>query len=63
MVSVPFPNNQRKKDSSFNSDQADMISSNIVQKITNHFAHSLKDDTISSKESLKLIHKIFQIET
>ena len=55
--------NQRKKDSSFNYDQADMISSNIVQKITNHFAHSLKDDTISSKESLKLIHKIFQIET
>ena len=56
-------NNQRKKDSSFNSDQADMISSNIVQKITNHFAHSLKDDTISSKKSLELIHKIFQIET
>ena len=55
-------NNQRKKDSSFNLDQADLISSNIVQKITNHFAHHLKEDSISSVESLELIHKIFQIE-
>ena len=55
-------NNQRKKDSSFNLDQADLISSNIVQKITNHFAHHLKEDSISSDESLELIHKIFQIE-
>ena len=55
-------NNQRKKDSSFNLDQADLISSNIVQKITNHFAHHLKEDSISSGESLELIHKIFQIE-
>ena len=55
-------NNQRKKDSSFNLDQADLISSNIVQKITNHFAHHLKEDSVSSGESLELIHKIFQIE-
>jgi glutamyl-tRNA reductase len=55
-------NNQRKKDASFNLDQADLISSNIVQKITNHFAHHLKEDNISSGESLELIHKIFQIE-
>ena len=55
-------NNQRKKDASFNLDQADLISSNIVQKITNHFAHHLKEDSISSGESLELIHKIFQIE-
>ena len=55
-------NNQRKKDASFNIDQADLISSNIVQKITNHFAHHLKEDSISSGESLELIHKIFQIE-
>ena len=55
-------NNQRKKDSSFNLDQADLISSNIVQKITNHFAHHLKEDSISSVESLELIHKIFQIK-
>ena len=55
-------NNQRKKDASFNLDQADLISSNIVQKITNHFAHHLKEDSVSSGESLELIHKIFQIE-
>ena len=55
-------NNQRKKDASFNIDQSDLISSNIVQKITNHFAHHLKEDSISSVESLELIHKIFQIE-
>jgi glutamyl-tRNA reductase len=55
-------NNQRKKDASFNLDQADLISSNIVQKITNHFAHHLKEDSISSVESIELIHKIFQIE-
>ena len=55
-------NNQRKKNAGFNYDQADIISSNIVQKITNHFAHHLKDDRGSSKESLALIHKIFQLE-
>ena len=55
-------NNQRKKNSAFNYDQADIISSNIVQKITNHFAHHLKDESGSSKESLALIHKIFQLE-
>ena len=55
-------NNQRKKNAGFNYDQADIISSNIVQKITNHFAHHLKEDSVSSKESLALIHKIFQLE-
>ena len=55
-------NNQRKKNAGFNYDQADIISSNIVQKITNHFAHHLKDESGSPKESLALIHKIFQLE-
>ena len=54
--------NQRKKNAGFNYDQADLISSNIVQKITNHFAHHLKKEAVSSKESLALIHKIFQLE-
>ena len=54
--------NQRKKNAGFNYDQADLISSNIVQKITNHFAHHLKEEAVSSKESLALIHKIFQLE-
>ncbi len=55
-------NTQRKKLTDFNEDQAELISNNIIQKITNHFAHHLKDDTNSSDESIELIKKIFQLE-
>ncbi|MFD2822434.1 glutamyl-tRNA reductase [Lacinutrix iliipiscaria] len=54
---------QRKKISNFNEEQAEIISNNIIQKITNHFAHHLKDDTMSTNESLELIKKVFQLET
>ena len=53
---------QRKKLSDFNEDQAELISNNIIQKITNHFAHHLKEDVVSSPESLELIKKVFQLE-
>jgi len=53
---------QRKKQSNFNEEQAELISNNIIQKITNHFAHHLKDDNISTDESLELIKKVFQLE-
>lgn len=53
---------QRKKLSDFNENQAELISKNIIQKITNHFAHHLKDDTISTDDSLELIKKVFQLE-
>ncbi|MFD1161135.1 glutamyl-tRNA reductase [Hwangdonia seohaensis] len=53
---------QRKKLSDFNEKQAEIISNNIIQKITNHFAHHLKDDSISTDESLDLIKKVFQLE-
>ncbi|TGV03748.1 glutamyl-tRNA reductase [Flavivirga rizhaonensis] len=53
---------QRKKNADFNEAQAELISSNIIQKITNHFAHHLKDDNISTDESLELIKKVFQLE-
>ena len=53
---------QRKKLSDFNEKQAELISNNIIQKITNHFAHHLKDDTISTDDSLELIKKVFQLE-
>lgn len=53
---------QRKKLSDFNEQQAEIISNNIIQKITNHFAHHLKDDTISTDDSLELIKKVFQLE-
>ena len=54
---------QRKKISDFNEEQAEVISNNIIQKITNHFAHHLKDDDCSTDESLELIKKVFQLET
>jgi len=54
---------QRKKISDFNEDQAELISNNIIQKITNHFAHHLKNDNGSTEESLELIKKVFQLES
>ena len=54
---------QRKKNSDFNEAQAELISNSIIQKITNHFAHHLKDDAVSTDESLELIKKVFQLET
>ena len=53
---------QRKKLSNFNESQAEIISNNIIQKITNHFAHHLKGDDVSTDESLELIKKVFQLE-
>jgi len=54
---------QRKKANEFNEAQAELISANLVQKITNHFAHHLKDDTNSRSESLELIKKVFQLDS
>jgi len=53
---------QRRKLSDFNEMQAELISNNIIQKITNHFAHHLKNDNLSTDESLELIKKVFQLE-
>ena len=53
---------QRKKIADFNESQAEIISNNIIQKITNHFAHHLKDDAVTTDESLELIKKVFQLE-
>ena len=54
---------QRKKTNEFNEAQAALISANLVQKITNHFAHHLKDETISKNDSLELIKKVFQLDS
>ena len=53
---------QRKKMDNFNRTQADLISAQIVQKITNHFAYHLKQDAQARNDSLKLIQKIFQLD-
>ncbi|WP_299115440.1 glutamyl-tRNA reductase [uncultured Winogradskyella sp.] len=54
---------QRKKLNDFNEEQAELITNNLIQKITNQFAHHLREDNNSSDESLELIKKIFQLET
>lgn len=56
-------NTQRKKMPDFNEDQAELITSNLIQKITNQFAHHLREDGNTSDESIELIKKIFQLET
>ena len=55
-------NTLRKKNPDFNEDQAELVTSNIIQKITNQFAHHLKEDSNTVDESLELIKKIFQLE-
>ena len=52
---------QRKKTINFDEVQADLISSRIIQKITNHFASHLKDENTSIDESIEFIEKVFQI--
>ena len=54
---------QRKKLEDFNKTQADLISAQIVQKITNHFAHHLKQEASSGKKSFELIQEIFQLDS
>ena len=55
-------NFQRKKISNFDEEQAEIISSRIIQKITTHFANHLKDDSTMVDQSIEWIEKIFQIE-
>ena len=52
---------QKKKTSNYNEKQADIISTRIIQKITNQFATHLKDENTSLDESIDFIEKIFQI--
>ncbi|GHC45002.1 glutamyl-tRNA reductase [Ulvibacter litoralis] len=54
---------QRKKINDFNEEQAEILSNRIIHKITTHFANHLKDDSVSTSESVDLIHKVFQLST
>ena len=53
--------NQRSKISNFNEEQAEVLSSRIIQKITTHFANHLKNENGSAHESIALIEKVFQL--
>jgi glutamyl-tRNA reductase len=54
-------NVQRKKLANFDEEQAELISSRIIQKITNHFVNHLKDGD-SMEEGIEWIEKVFQLE-
>lgn len=53
---------KKKLNGDFNEEQAELISDKIIQKITNQFAHHLKEDSLSANISLELIKKVFQLE-
>lgn len=52
---------QKKKILNFDEEQAELISSRIIQKITSQFASHLKDENTSIDESIEFIEKVFQI--
>lgn len=54
-------NVQRKKLNNFDEEQAELISTRIIQKITNHFANHLKDENTTVDESIEWIEKVFQL--
>lgn len=54
-------NKQRKKNIQFDEAQAELISNQIIQKITNHFVNHLKDGD-SMDEGIEWIEKVFQLE-
>jgi len=53
---------QSKKLTNFNSEQAEIVSERIIQKITKQFANHLKDSEIDAEDSLELIQRVFQLE-
>lgn len=53
---------QRKKLVNFDHEQAEIISSRLIHKITTHFANHLKDHSTMVDESIDLIERVFQIE-
>ncbi|MFK5973750.1 MAG: glutamyl-tRNA reductase [Flavobacteriaceae bacterium] len=53
---------QSKKLRDYNSEQANIISDRIIQKITKQFANHLKDHDTDANMSLELIQKVFQLE-
>lgn len=54
---------QKKKLENFDEEQANIITSRIIQKITTHFANHLKSEETEVDESIELIEKVFQLAT
>lgn len=53
-------NFQKKKLPNFDENQAEILTSRIIQKITTQFVKHLKEDDISVAQSIQLINKVFQ---
>ncbi|AVR44907.1 glutamyl-tRNA reductase [Christiangramia fulva] len=53
---------QRKKINDFDTEQVEVVTNRMIQKIMKHFANHLKEDSESTDESLELIQKVFQLE-
>jgi glutamyl-tRNA reductase len=53
-------NFQKKKISNFDENQAEILTSRFIQKITTQFVKHLKDEETSVAESIEIIQKVFQ---
>jgi glutamyl-tRNA reductase len=53
--------NQRRKLSGFNQEQAEIISDRIIQKITTQVANHLKNSSTNPKQTAGLIEQIFKL--
>ncbi|MCG1037220.1 glutamyl-tRNA reductase [Polaribacter sargassicola] len=53
-------NFQKKKISDFDENQAEILTSRFIQKITTQFVKHLKDENTSVSQSLQVINKVFQ---
>ncbi|QIE59988.1 glutamyl-tRNA reductase [Rasiella rasia] len=53
--------NQRKKLSNFNEEQAEILSNRIIQKITTQFANHLKAQNGKAQESAEMLRTVFQL--
>ncbi|WP_158962154.1 glutamyl-tRNA reductase [Myroides fluvii] len=53
----------RKKYENFDSEQAEVLTMRIIQKITTHFANHLRHEETVVDESIEWIEKVFQLDT
>jgi len=56
-------NYQKKKLENFDESHANIVTSNIIQKITAHFATHFKNESTDLDESIEWIGKVFQLES